>query len=66
METKLSETTILTEKEAGKYLNISAETLRKCVRYKGLIPFVRVSKGIRYLKADLDAYIKSNRIEAVN
>jgi excisionase family DNA binding protein len=66
METKLSESTILTEKQASLYLNISAETLRKCVRYKGLIPFVRVSKGIRYLKADLDAYLTKNRVEAVN
>jgi excisionase family DNA binding protein len=65
-ETKLADLTIFKEKEASSYLGISRETLRKNLRYKNLIPFVRIARSIRYLKADLDAYIKAHRVEVAN
>jgi excisionase family DNA binding protein len=57
---------LLTEKQSADYLNVSYETLRKNIRPKKKISFVRISNSVRYKLSDLDAYIESCRVEAVN
>jgi excisionase family DNA binding protein len=57
---------LLSEKQASEYLNVSYEKLRKSLRPKKKISFVRISNSVRYKLADLDAYIESCRVEAVN
>ncbi len=57
---------LLTEKQSADYLNISYETLRKNIRPKKKISFVRISNSVRYKLSDLDAYIEKCRVKAVN
>jgi excisionase family DNA binding protein len=57
---------LLTEKQSADYLNISYETLRKNLRPKKKISFVRISNSVRYKQSDLDAYVKKCRVEAVD
>ncbi len=57
-------TGLLREKAAAEYLGISYENLKRSVRYRGLISYVKFRKGIRYRKADLDAYINKHRVSA--
>ncbi len=67
METvKLAKSTIYNEKEASKYLGIGQQTLRKAIRYKGKITFLRVAGSIKYRQYDLDSYLAKIRVEAVN
>jgi excisionase family DNA binding protein len=62
-ETKVN---LLRERQAAQILGISAETLRKSLRYKGLIPFVRFGQTIRYRRTDLDAFIAAHRVKTAN
>jgi excisionase family DNA binding protein len=55
---------LLTEKQSADYLNVSYETLRKNLRPKKKISFVRISNSVRYKLKDLDAYIEKCRVEA--
>jgi excisionase family DNA binding protein len=55
---------LLTEKQSADYLNVSYETLRKNLRPKKKISFVRISNSVRYKLSDLNAYIESCRVEA--
>jgi excisionase family DNA binding protein len=57
---------LLTEKQSADYLAISYETLRKNLRPKKKISFVRISNSVRYKLSDLDVYIEKCRVEAVN
>jgi excisionase family DNA binding protein len=57
---------LLTEKQSADYLNISYETLRKNLRPKKKISFVRISNSVRYKQSDLDAYVEKCRVKAVN
>jgi excisionase family DNA binding protein len=57
-------TGLLSEKQSAKYLGISYENLKRSIRYKGLISFVKFRKGVRYKRADLDAYINKHRVSA--
>ncbi len=57
-------TGLLGEKAAAKYLGISYENLKRSIRYRGLISYVKFRKGIRYKQADLDAYINKHRVSA--
>lgn len=51
------------ESGAGAYLRKAPGTLKQW-RYLGEGPaYVRVGRSIRYLKADLDAFLASNRID---
>jgi excisionase family DNA binding protein len=52
------------EKDAADYLGISYENLKRSIRYRGLISYVKFRKGIRYKQADLDAYINKHRVSA--
>ncbi len=55
---------LFTEKQSANYLGISYENLKRSVRYKGLISYVKFRKGIRYKREDLDAYINKHRVSA--
>ncbi len=57
-------TGLLREKAAADYLGISYENLKRSIRYKGLISYVKFRKGVRYKQADLDAYINKHRVSA--
>jgi hypothetical protein len=51
----------LTEAEAAGRLGLKVATLRAW-RHRGVgPPFVRLGRAIRYLPADLDAYLGANR-----
>jgi excisionase family DNA binding protein len=42
--------------DAGKYLGVSSDTLRRLVR-SGVIPHARIGNSIRIRRTDLDAYL---------
>ena len=49
----------LTARQAADYLDVSAETLKQW-RWKGVGPeYFKVKNAVRYLKKDLDDYIKT-------
>jgi excisionase family DNA binding protein len=50
-------TGLLGEKAAAKYLGISYENLKRSIRYRGLITYIKFRKGVRYRREDLDAYV---------
>jgi excisionase family DNA binding protein len=58
--------TLLSEQSAAAYLNISYSKLRLSVRPKKEISFYRFGSSIRYTLQDLDNYIATKRVEAVN
>lgn len=54
--------TLLSRKEAAKYLGVSASTLANWASTKKfVIPYFRVGKAVRYRKSDLDDFIESNK-----
>jgi excisionase family DNA binding protein len=55
---------LLCEQDAAAYLNVSYEKLRKSLRPKKKISFVRISNSVRYKLKDLDSYIEKCRVEA--
>lgn len=55
---------LLGEKAAANYLGISYENLKRSIRYKGLISYVKFRKGVRYRREDLDSYINKHRVSA--
>lgn len=57
----------LTEAEAARYIGMSASWLRKvrCLDRPEQPPYIRMPGGtIRYMKADLDAWLASRRYSA--
>jgi len=61
---------LLTEKQTAKFLSISRSTLRQ-QRHTGpiggegripFIPFIKIGRNVRYDRADLEKWIKDNRI----
>ena len=64
--------TVLTEKEAAKFLRIAAQSLRlqrcKGERVGGLpmIPWMKLGRSVRYLKSDLLATMEQARVGASN
>lgn len=61
MESKKVEPRYLSEKEASIYTGIKVRTLRS-YRAKGLIPFLKVYKLIRYDKEDLNKFMQQFRV----
>lgn len=56
---------LLDEKQAAKYLTVSPGTLsvwRSTGRYN--LPFVKVGRMVRYLRADLDAWLEARSRES--
>ena len=55
--------TLLTTKEAAKYLNVSESFLAKDRMRGGDIPYVKIGvKTIRYDKDELDKYLDSRKL----
>lgn len=55
---------LLTTAQAANYLGMSTAFLERDRWAGAKVPFVRVgSRAVRYLKSDLDEYIKSRRVE---
>lgn len=59
---------VFSPREAALYLGLAETTLRKgrvsgaCSGRISPPPFVRLGRAIRYLKADLDAYLAAHRV----
>ncbi|OQX03566.1 MAG: hypothetical protein BWK73_39130 [Thiothrix lacustris] len=53
-----------TPEQAAQYLNVSERQLQLDRTTKRLIPYIKVGRLVRYSKADLDAYIQSQRVGA--
>ena len=54
------------DKQAARYLTVSRDTLRiwRQRKHRGRGPaFVRVGRLVRYLRADLDAWLALNRVD---
>jgi len=67
----LSESKLLKEVDAAKYLSCSPNTLRK-QRSDGerenhipIVPFIKLGKMIRYSIDDLDSYIEQHRVQGL-
>ena len=55
---------LLTTKQAAEFLGVSMAFLERDRWAGARIPFVRIgSRTIRYLKADLESYVSSRRVE---
>ena len=55
------ESKMMTIEELSDYINISKSILYKGFREKSLrIPHIKINKAIRFLKADVDAWIYMN------
>jgi excisionase family DNA binding protein len=64
--TKIDNDTLLTRKEAAKYLGVQPETLAVWAwsgRYK--LPYIKVGR-VRYRKSDLDIFIRTHTIHIWN
>lgn len=54
---------MLTRQQVAEWLNVSTKTIRR-LELRGSIARVSISKvGVRYLKKDVEDFIKSRRIE---
>lgn len=52
---------LLTTTEAARYLGVSQSFLEKDRVSSGRIPHVKIGRAVRYLPADLDAYVQRRR-----
>ncbi len=57
---------LIDEKTAAMLLSMSYEKLRKTVRPQNKIAYVRIGTSVKYMLADLKAYLSKCRVEAVN
>ncbi len=55
----------LKTREAAEYLNLRPQTLAKWRMDARHLPFIRLGGGIRYRKSDLDRYVRSRVVGAV-
>ncbi|MEM7430689.1 MAG: helix-turn-helix domain-containing protein [Pseudomonadota bacterium] len=56
---------LLTTKQAAKFLGVSMAFLERDRWAGATIPFVKVgSRSVRYLKSDLEDYIREHRVAA--
>jgi excisionase family DNA binding protein len=51
----------LTEDDAAKVLGIAANTLRHWRSHRYGPPFAKLGRHVRYLRSDLDAWVRSQR-----
>lgn len=59
---------ILTPKQLSEFIGVPETTLaqNRYLKNDFLIPYVKVGGHVRYLKDDVLAYLKANRVEAGN
>ena len=55
--------TLLTVQETARMLRLSKSLIYEMVE-AGELPHVKIRSAIRFVEADLDAYISENRVEA--
>src|SRR5688572_17483924 len=59
----------INERDAAVYIDMSVAFLRasRCATREGTPgpPFIRIGRAIRYLRADLDAWLRAHRVELV-
>ena len=48
---------VLSVPQAGAYLNVSSDTVRRLIR-RGTLPHARIGNSIRIRRADLDGYLE--------
>jgi len=56
---------VLNEGEAARYIGMSYHYLRQS-RFRGdatAPPYVKIGRSVRYMLADLDAWLQSNRVK---
>lgn len=58
----MKETTV-TEKQAAKYLGLSARTLQALRFYRRPPPYLKIGKSVRYLMSDLQEFLLKSRID---
>ncbi|MCB1464560.1 MAG: helix-turn-helix domain-containing protein [Nitratireductor sp.] len=51
---------LLTENEAGDYLNVSVRTLQSWRLRGGGPAYAKLGKAVRYRQGDLDAWVEAN------
>jgi excisionase family DNA binding protein len=56
-------TDLITVQDAAKFLSISVSTLYGWV-FQRRIPFVKVGRALRFVRADLEDFVASHRIAA--
>ena len=54
----LVESAALSVSDAGRYLGVSADTIRRLIR-AGTLPHARIGNSIRIRRMDLDTYLES-------
>jgi hypothetical protein len=57
---------LLPESVAASFLGYSKDHLRKEVRYKGKISYVKYARLVMYRKSDLEQYVLKHRVSATN
>ncbi len=64
ISTDRDEIGLLTREQAAKRINCSQRNLHN-LRVIGQLPYVKIGKLIRFIPADLDAYVEAHRIGGV-
>ena len=59
-------TTLLTSKEAARFLRISTRTLFNLTRPRGRLLCVRIGRSVRYAPASLQAWVDSQSMSNPN
>lgn len=49
---------------AAAYLGVTPRGIRTLYLDKGVLPYYRIGRWVRFAKADLDAYLAGRRVEA--
>lgn len=66
MESQTNRKPVLTVKEAAEYLGLAQSTLNKWRCIGGGPEYLKLGKVIRYRQSDLDAFLKSNRVQSTS
>ena len=65
METKINPLAV-NEKTASAMIGLSIQTLRNDRSMRRGLPYLKVGRSVRYLVADVEAYLMANRIDPAN
>lgn len=58
-----AEDRMLSPRQAADYLGMSERFVRECIARKR-IPYSKIGRLVKFDRADLDAFIAANRVEA--
>jgi len=62
----MTESECLTAEETVAYLKLPSKGALFAMNTRREIPFIKLGRRVRYLKADLDAYLSRNRVAATD